>query len=563
MADHLVPASGAAGLADRARELAARLSPLQKIAVGAAALTLVAGALILSQTGGDTSMSPLYTDLASGDAAAVVDELAGRGVEYTLADAGRTILVPADSVYDLRLTMSAAGLPSSNDGYALLDQQGITTSEFRQRIDYQRALEGEIARTIRAMNGVSSATVHLVLPEESVFVDVPSNATASVMVAGRGANALGDEQVDAIVHLVSSSVKNLAPGDVTVISAEGTVLSAPGRTGTGASGATARAKAEAAFEQELAASITAMLTRVTGPGRVSVAVSADLDLSQRQATSETFANVVGEDGEGNGAVVAERTSSEVYTGGPAGDTGVLGPDGVVVAPEVAGGDASEYERDDAERTFALDRTVAQVTDAPGTIERISVAVLLDGETVDAAQIAPIEAMVVAAAGIDAGRGDAVEITLLPFDAGVAEAAAAAAEAEAAAAAEAERMQLIRTLSIVGLALVALLLAFLSARRARKVVTTPIDVGEITAARTDGPVAPLGGGGATAELPAAHDDEDDELTAADVPAALHAGDPAPTAAEQMMNEISELADARPEEVASILRTWLAESPSGTR
>ena len=175
----------------KARELAGRLTPIQKVVLGAAALTLVAGGLVLSRSGDAAQMAALYTDLEPADAAAIVDELSSQAVDYDLADAGRTVLVPKDEVYDLRVSMSAQGLPSSNEGYALLDKQGITTSEFRQHIDYQRALEGELSRTLEAMDGIDSATVHLALPEESVFVDEPGTATASVLVSSRAAGAIG------------------------------------------------------------------------------------------------------------------------------------------------------------------------------------------------------------------------------------------------------------------------------------------------------------------------------------------------------------------------------------
>ena len=127
---------------DRARTMAGRLTPMQKIALGAVVITVVVGGLMVSRSSSTTAMAPLFTDLASADASSVVDELNTRGVAYDLTDAGRTVLVPKDQVYNLRVEMAGQGLPASNEGYALLDNQGITTSEFRQRVDYQRAMEG-------------------------------------------------------------------------------------------------------------------------------------------------------------------------------------------------------------------------------------------------------------------------------------------------------------------------------------------------------------------------------------------------------------------------------------
>ena len=209
-----------------------RLTPLQKVALGAAVLTAVAGTVVLTRAGGNTAMAALYTDLESRDAASVTDELISRNVDYELADGGQTILVGKQEVYDLRIQLSGEGLPASNEGYALLDQQGITTSEFRQRIDYQRALEGELSRTLRSIDGIDSATVHLALPEDSVFVDEPERATASVLVRSAGAATVNSDQVAAMVHLVAASVKGMAPEDVTIADASGTVLTDPAMAGS-------------------------------------------------------------------------------------------------------------------------------------------------------------------------------------------------------------------------------------------------------------------------------------------------------------------------------------------
>ncbi|MEM1335433.1 MAG: flagellar basal-body MS-ring/collar protein FliF, partial [Actinomycetota bacterium] len=196
---------------NRAGDVFARITPLQKVAMGAAALTLVGGVFLLGGGGDQTTMAAAYTDLEPADASAVTDELISMGVDYELADGGRTILVPRDELYDVRVDLSGQGLPSGSDGYALLDGQGLTTSEFRQRIDYQRALEGELARTLRSIDGVSAATVHLALPEDSIFVDEPGMASASVLVTTQGTTGLGNDQVAAMVHLVSSSIEDLAP----------------------------------------------------------------------------------------------------------------------------------------------------------------------------------------------------------------------------------------------------------------------------------------------------------------------------------------------------------------
>ena len=507
-----------------------RLTPLQKVALGAAILTLVAGAVVLTRAGSGAAMSPVYTDLEPRDAAAVTEELMTRGVDYDLTDGGRTVMVPSDQVYDLRIALSGEGLPNSSEGYSLLDNQGLTTSEVRQRIDYQRALEGELAQTLRAIDGIDSATVHLALPEESLFVDEPAQPTASVLVRTTDPSAVSSEQVAAMVHLVAASIKGMQPEDVTIADASGAVLTTGGVTGVGAGGG-GRMNATTEFERQMTASLRSMIARVTGADNVAVTVTAELDLTERQATSERFDTT-----DDDGVVTAERTMTESYTGtggaGAAGATGVLGPDGATVLAPATGGEGT-FSSDDAERSYAVNRTVEQTVEAPGDVERLNVAVLVDAESVTEEQREVIAEMVATAAGIDMERGDQVVVSRLDFDSSASEAAAVAATEAAAVASAEARNSLIRTIVIAVVALIAIFLAYRSARRARREVSTPIDIGAIRTAQVGQP---------TAVMPVT---------------ASPALDRRAVASESALEELSAMADRRPEEVAQILQTWLAD------
>lgn len=520
----------------RVKDIAGRLTPVQKVALGAVVLTVVAGSLVLSRTQGSPEMAVLFTDLSSADASSVVDELSTRAVTYELTDAGRTVMVPKADVYDLRVDLAGQGLPSTNEGYALLDNQGITTSEFRQRVDYQRALEGELAKTVSALEGVKSASVHLALPDDSVFIDQPASPTASVLVMGASSGSITDEEVQAIVHLVSSSVRDMTPEGVTVVDANGTVLSADGQVG-GAAGST-RSKYEAEIEQTKAAKVTSMLSRMTGPNKVSVSVTATVDLDEVQSTTEDFSPAA--EDEADGLVVNEKTLTEQYGNAVLpDDTGVLGPDGAAVDPEAetAAEANTDYLKDEASRAYAVDRTVSSTTKVPGEITRLQVAVLVDEVAVTEEQIAAIEEMVATAAGIDADRGDTVTITRLPFDTSMIAEAEDAAKAEDAAASQAQMMSMARTGAIVLVIIVALFLAYRSARQARKVTAVPIDIGEITSAVPRlASAAPL-----AIEAP-----RSDTL-------ALVAARP-----PSIEDELVAVADQRPQEVANVLRAWLNES-----
>jgi flagellar M-ring protein FliF len=271
---------------------------------------------------------------------------------------------------------------------------------------------------------------------------------------------------------------------------------------------------------------------------VAVTVSADVDLDETQSTSENF-QPIGEGDDAAGQVLAEKTTLERYGEAAAQtDTGVLGPDGAVVEPDPATIDVGEggYVKDDAQREYALDRTVEQTVRVPGEITRLNVAVLIDESAVTPEQLTEIQTMVATAAGIDIDRGDQVTITRMPFDNSANEEAEALAKAETSAASKEQMMGLIRTGVIVLVIIIALFLAYRSARSARKVTAIPINLGELSSLQR--PVQQLGLDAAPRfEAPA-----------------LPAGPRLATPEE----ELQSIADSRPQEIANVLRIWLDES-----
>jgi flagellar M-ring protein FliF len=451
------------------------------------------------------------------------------GVSYKL-EGGDTIMVPRDAVYQTRLDLSAKGLPADGaPGYDLLDDQGITTSEFKQRVDYQRALEGELVRTIKAIDGVEDANVHLVLPQDDLFSDDTVRPTASVLIHTRGDTSLSSGQVQSIVHLVASSVEGLQATDVTVADHTGRMLAAPGEDGASALAGDARSTQTAGFENDLARSIEDLITPIAGPGRAKVQVTADLDFDQKQTTSESFSDP------NTSPVVNEVTSDETYTGSGGAVGGVLGPD---TLPTATTGSGTDYTKAQADRTFAVDKVTEQVDKAPGDVRRLSVAVLLD----DAADVNvnQITSLVAAAAGIDSERGDRLEVTQMAFDE---TALPEALPAEDTGDASNPMLSLARVLGTVGIIALVLLLAYRSARRstvARYPLALPLD--------------PLALGEGTVDV----DDLDLELEQLE-----RANERALTAsaAEQdqlvVQSQIGDLIDRQPDEVAQVLRGWLAD------
>ncbi|HEV7688450.1 MAG TPA: flagellar basal-body MS-ring/collar protein FliF, partial [Acidimicrobiia bacterium] len=412
----------------------------QKTTLGLAIAAVVLGGYMFTKWAAQPSWTPIYGNLSATDAGSVTSELKSKGVQYKLADGGATVMVPQAQVYQLRLDMSAKNLPTGgSQGYALLDKQGITTSEFRQRVDYQRALEGELARTIGAINGVSGADVHLVIPADDVFSSDSRKPSASVLLRSAAGKKFGTDQVRAIVNLVAGSVEGLTPEAVTVADNSGHVLSAPGDGGLDASGDAQSSQART-FEDGLARSIEDMLVPVTGAGGAVVRVNAALDFDQRSTTTESFAQPAA--GQTN-PLVSESTSQETFAG-PGASTaagGVLGTTGQTTTGNAAS-TANNYSKNSSDRNFAVGKVTEQVKAAPGKVSHLSVAVLLDNKV--KAAPAEITNLVNAAAGIDGKRGDVVSVQAMAFDHSAADAAAKEQKAAAAVKSKAQMMNLVRT-----------------------------------------------------------------------------------------------------------------------
>jgi flagellar M-ring protein FliF len=523
-------------------------STAQKFALVGGGVALVVVLMMFSRWSGKPDMAALYTDLAPADAAAITERLSGKGVSYELADQGTTVKVPRDQLYDLRLELSSDGIPSGgNGGWSILDDQGITSSEFSQQVGYQRAMEGELARTVASLDAIQSATVHLVLPERDAFVLDETKASASVLVRTRPGKSLSSTQVQAIVNLVSSSVQGLTADAVTVADTAGNVLNAPGQgVGTVGIAGNGRMEQTSAFEGALSGEIEAMLASVVGPGKAVVTVNADLDFDKSTETSETYSAPTSTDG--RPLADSESSRTEEYNGAVPGDAGVLGP---TTGGGTSGSDTS-YNLEESSSDNALNRVVETTERAPGAIERLSVAVLVDERTIDTAQVADIERLVTAAAGVNADRGDQVVVTRMPFDTSAAESTESALAAINAQKKREERMRLYTTIGAVVVVLAVLALAYHSMSKAhRRRAARPIDL-------RDEPVPIPTTAASVYEDPDEIERAEDEATTAtpELPP------PAPPTEEELRtarlgSEVATLVDDQPDEVALLLRTWLGD------
>src|SRR4051794_4377569 len=336
-----------AGPLGRLRSALSTISLGQKVVIGLLVVGLLLGGFFFYRWITTPTYAPLFSNLASTDASAIVDELNASGVSYELTDGGGTIMVPNDQVYDLRLAMSGKGLPAGSDtGYALLDEQGITTSEFQQQVSYQRALEGELAKTLEALDGVRSAVVHVALPEDEVFVSDQKEPTASVLLDLAPGTKLSGEQIQAVTNLVSSSIEGMDPDQVTVADSSGEVLSAAGTGLTAAAGDT-RTQMESDVETRLQGKAQAILDSILGPNHATASVRADLNLNQSSSTSETYQY-------NNGTPpVSQSTTTEKYNGTGTAVGGVLGDTSNGTAGSSGGN--STYDKESSTTNQSLDQ----------------------------------------------------------------------------------------------------------------------------------------------------------------------------------------------------------------
>ncbi|SNY05143.1 flagellar basal-body MS-ring/collar protein FliF [Paractinoplanes atraurantiacus] len=440
-------------------------TPGQKAVTIAAVIALVVGAYFFATWASKPNYSILFNNLSNKDASAIVESLQKAGTKYELANDGQTVLVPQDQVNELRLSLSSEGLPGdAGTGYSLLDQQGITTSDFMQHTNYQRALEGELSNTIKSIEGVEAATVHLVIPQKDVFADNQDVPTASVLVASSSTQPLSSDQVQSIVHLVASSVEGLDPTQITVAGADGKILSTGGGAAIGTGGDSGTEAQTVAFQNRMNSSLQKLVESLVGAGHAVVTTNAVLDFDQAQTQTKTY------NSDPSVPALSESNSREAYNGQQNCAGGVLGPDNVSgpgCTTGNTGSDAGQYENSTSVKNNAINETQETRKSAPGKISKLNVAVLLDSSVAGTVDPAQVQQLVSAAAGIDATRGDTIAVSAMPFDTSAAQAAQSALSASTTAAQQAKQMSLIKTGALGAIVLALLFLAWRFSRKSKK------------------------------------------------------------------------------------------------
>jgi flagellar M-ring protein FliF len=401
------------------------LSPAKRVALGVTAFGVVIGISLMFRWAGSQTYQPLMTNLGAEDSANIIRILREKRIPFKVDESGKNISIPPESVHDLRLELATMGLPQSSVvGYEVFDKQALGTTSFTQKVNQKRALEGELMRTIKQIKGVRNSRVHLALPQKSTFVEDQKKATASVVLDLEPGMPLSEKQVFGIGNLVARAVEGLDINDVVIVDATGKTLSK--NTSDPIATATAtQLDFKTRLEQDVEKRIEAMLSRVVGEGKVVARVNADLDFSQVAETQTLY----DQDGSAIRSVQKDTKAMEGSRPGPVGLAGVQSNQ-PGATPTQNAQIRSDTKTNNEVINYEVPSTVRRTQKTPGSVKRLSVAVVVDGKTVKSAgkdgvvqskveawspdKLKEFEDIIAQAAGIDRKRGDTIEVKNMEF-----------------------------------------------------------------------------------------------------------------------------------------------------
>ena len=397
----------------------------KKISFAITACLLIGGFVALMSWTNRPDYQILFANLETSDAAQIADKLREKRVPFKLEDGGRTILVPDDKVYDLRLDMASQGLPrGGNVGFETFDKMPFGTTEFVQKLKYQQALQGELARTIMEFDSVAQARVHIVQPDDSLFVEPEKQARASVVLRLYQGRSLDRKQLQGIVNLVACAVKNLRPENVTVVDVNRGLLVGPHEDGGIGPMNQDQFEYKRVLEKTLEKRIVSMLEPVVGHNRVVAKVSADVDFKQVSISEETY--------DPDSAVIrSEQRQKEKAIGGKTLPSG--SPDLKYQVYQTTGQNATstkQVEKENSVINYEINKVNKEILSASGEIKRLTAAVIIDGpyklekdeSGKEIRKFTPrsrkemkgFEEIVKKAIGFNEARGDQVTISNVPF-----------------------------------------------------------------------------------------------------------------------------------------------------
>ena len=392
----------------------------RKLALGAVALLsigLFAFIIIQART---ANYQTIYGNLNESDAASIVEWLAAHNTPYQLTNNGKTIKVPSSNINELRLQLASAGLPQGGGiGFEIFDKQSFALTDFVQKVNYTRALQGELSRTIASLRPVESARVHLALPEKRLFKNQQKAATASVIVNLKPGRQIHETQVQGIVHLVSSSIEGLEPGDVTVIDQNGNVLTRTDEKSLIGSMSPDMLEFQIQVEKNMEDRAQALLDQALGTKNSMIRVNATLDFAQFEKTEELFdpeEPVIRSE-----QVDEEKSGSEIVGGVPGVQSNLQGN------TNTSAGATPPSSRLQRTINYEISKVTSKTVNPVGTLQKLSVSVLVADKVIPATDENPattvprtegellaLEKMIASALGIDKTRGDKIEVTSMPF-----------------------------------------------------------------------------------------------------------------------------------------------------
>ncbi len=419
-------------LFEQLKTLLQNLSPAKRITLIALILGTVTGFGLLIMWTGRADFQPLYSNLAVEDAGIILSKLKELKIPYRIEGNGNTILIPQENIHEIRMDLASQGLPQGgNVGFEVFDNTKLGMTEFAQNVNYQRALQGELVRTINRFREVESSRVHIVMSEKSLFIEDEEPATASVVLKLHPGKWLSPLQVNGIIHLLSSSVPRLTTENVTVVDSSGKLLSEfNNKTGLGALNSD-QLEYQAKVEHTLQNRIKTMLEKALGPEKAIVRVACALDFKRKEKTEELFYP-------DNRVVRSEQSLKEKSIEPEPIPQGIPGLRSNLPAESPAENPANKtttakktFEKQDRTVNYEIGKVTSHTLEPVGEIKRISVAVLVDGtyETIKnsedevelnyiprtAEEMQKLENICKTAVNFDADRGDMVEVVNIPFE----------------------------------------------------------------------------------------------------------------------------------------------------
>jgi flagellar M-ring protein FliF len=392
----------------------------RKIALGAVALISIALFTVIIIQSQTAAHQLLYANLGEADAGSVVNWLKGQKIPYQLKNDGKNIWIPADKLYETRLELAASGLPSGGGiGFEIFDKQSFALTDFVQKVNYTRALQGELSRTITSLAPVEATRVHLALPEKRLFENQQKAATASVIVTLIPGKSLDKDQVQGIIHLVAGSVTGLAPEDVKIIDASGKVLNSNQKDNSDQSVSLDMLAFQQEVEQRMETRALSLLDKTLGEDKSLVRVTATLDFAKVEKTQELF--------DADDPVVRSEQMQQEESGGQS-SGGVPGVESNL-QDNTTGQAGSTPTASKTSRTtnYEISKTISKTVNPVGVVTKVSVSILVADKTIPGKEKEPattqprseeelksLENMISSALGLVKERGDNINIVSLPF-----------------------------------------------------------------------------------------------------------------------------------------------------